>query len=488
MDIRMAVTATALLLGFLLTLGLAVFHRSCSKSRKLLPPGSLGWPVVGEALQFLALSKADRSRDFFEERIQKYGGDIFKTSLFGHPTAVLYSPAGNRFLFSNENKLVQNSWPDSLARLFGNSLLSKVGDDAKVIRKMLLNFLRPEALQKFVSRVDSIVNHHLRTHWFGNPQIKAFPLLKRCLFSVACSLFLSLEEETQQAELYHHFIDLLNGMLRLPFDFPGTLYRKARIGSNHIRRMLQTVIDRRRKDLASGAVSEEQDLLSFLLCNADERGNRLADDDIKDNIMLLLMAGHDTSVITVTLLIKYLALNPACYHQVLQEQLQISQEIEGREEQVMRWDDLKKMKYSWSAAQETLRLHPPAGGTWRKAIVDISYGGFTIPKGWKLFWTTNSTHRKEEYFKDPHIFEPSRFEGDGPSAYTFVPFGGGPRMCPGNEFARMVILVLVHNIVNNFEWQLIDPAEKVSVDPMPTPSNGLPIKLQPRSAPEAHLS
>uniref|UniRef100_A0A0C9QRL6 TSA: Wollemia nobilis Ref_Wollemi_Transcript_12629_1958 transcribed RNA sequence n=1 Tax=Wollemia nobilis TaxID=56998 RepID=A0A0C9QRL6_9CONI len=384
MDIMTVVTATALVLGFLLSLGFAVFQRSCSKSRKLLPPGSFGWPVVGETLQFLALSKANRSRDFFEHRIQKYGGDIFKTSFFGHPTAVFYSPAGNRLLFSNENKLVQNSWPDSLARLFGNSLISKVGDDAKVLRKMLLTFLKPEALQKFVGRVHSVVNHHLRSHWIGNPQIKAFPLLKRCLFSVACNLFLSLEKETQQAELYHHFISLLNGMLQLPLDFPGTLYRKARIGSYHIRRILQAVIDRRRKDLASGSVSEEQDLLSFLLCNADERGNRLPDDDIKDNIMLLLMAGHDTSVVTVTLLLKYLALNPDCYHEVLQEQLQISKEIEGREEQVVRWDDLQKMKYSWRAAQETLRLHPPAGGTWRKAIVDISYSGFTIPKGWKV--------------------------------------------------------------------------------------------------------
>ncbi|XP_057830082.1 cytochrome P450 716B2 [Cryptomeria japonica] len=111
-----------------------------------------------------------------------------------------------------------------------------------------------------------------------------------------------MDEGPQQSDLYHHFIDLLNGMFQIPLNFPGTLYRRARIESTHIRGILQSVIEKKRKDLASGSASPQQDLLSFLLCNADGSGNALSDDEIKDNIMLLLMAGHDTSVVTVTLL------------------------------------------------------------------------------------------------------------------------------------------------------------------------------------------
>jgi cytochrome P450 len=96
-----------------------------------------------------------------------------------------------------------------------------------------------------------------------------------------------------------------------------------------------------------------------------------------------------------------------------------------------------------------------------------------------MHWTVNSTHQKSEYFSNPEKFDPSRFEGEGPPPYTFVPFGGGPRMCPGNEFARMEILVFLHNIVKNFKWNLVNPGEKVIVDPMPAPVNGLPIKLVP---------
>ncbi|XP_059077288.1 cytochrome P450 716B2 isoform X1 [Cryptomeria japonica] len=286
-----------------------------------------------------------------------------------------------------------------------------------------------------------------------------------------------MDEGPQQSDLYRHFIDLLNGMLQIPLDFPGTLYRKARIGSNQIRGILQTVIDKRRVDLASGSASPQQDLLSFLLCNNDGSGNALRDDEIKDNIMLLLMAGHDTSVVTVTLILRYLALNPDCYQKVLQEQMEIKREKEGTQVGVLQWDDLQKMKYTWRAVQETLRLYPPAGGTWRKAIVDISFAGFSIPTGWKLFWTTRSTHKNAEYFEDPENFDPSRFEENGTVPYTFVPFGGGPQMCPGNEFARMVILVFIHSIVKNVKWDLVNVNEKIIANPIPTLANGLPIRL-----------
>jgi len=98
-----------------------------------------------------------------------------------------------------------------------------------------------------------------------------------------------------------------------------------------------------------------------------------------------------------------------------------------------------------------------------------------------MYWTVNSTHRKSEYFINPENFDPSRFEGAGPHPYTFVPFGGGPRMCPGIEFARMEILVFIHYAVKNFKWTLVDPREKMTMDPMTAPVNGLPIKLFPVS-------
>ncbi|GLJ24767.1 hypothetical protein SUGI_0473360 [Cryptomeria japonica] len=138
----MDMIAVTTAIGFVLFL-LILLRKPSSISN--LPPGSFGLPLLGETIPFLASLRANAFQEFFEQRIKLYRGDIFKTHVLGSPTAIFYSPEGNRFLFSNENKLVQSTWPSSVTRLFGKSLISKVGDEAKDVRKLLLTFLKPEA-------------------------------------------------------------------------------------------------------------------------------------------------------------------------------------------------------------------------------------------------------------------------------------------------------------------------------------------------------
>ncbi|KAL1364896.1 hypothetical protein AAHE18_03G249900 [Arachis hypogaea] len=104
----------------------------------------------------------------------KYDSRVFKTSFLGEPMAVFCSPAGNKFLFTNENKDVQGWIPSSVAKLLRSSVVNKVGEDAKMARKLLLSFLSAEALRNFVPKMDTIAQLHINTHWQGKEQVVVY--------------------------------------------------------------------------------------------------------------------------------------------------------------------------------------------------------------------------------------------------------------------------------------------------------------------------
>ncbi|GLJ43486.1 hypothetical protein SUGI_0904190 [Cryptomeria japonica] len=275
----------------------------------------------------------------------------------------------------------------------------------------------------------------------------------------------------------------LAGSLALPLDFLGTRFRRALEACSIINQIISSLIEKRRIELSSGKASRNYDLLSVLITFKDERGNPLTDKEILDNFTILFHGSFETTVSEITVLFKLLSSNPDCYEQIVQEQMRIMLNIKDGEE--ISWNDLKDMKYTWQAVQETLRMNPPIFGTFREAIVDIDCKGYTIPKGWEILWTVYSTHMNEDYFTELRKFWPSRFQEEGMhlAPYTFLPFAAGRRVCPGWEFAKMEILLFVHHFVKTFKfYSAIDPYEKIMTNPIiALPANGFPIKLFPRT-------
>ncbi|KAK7247268.1 hypothetical protein RIF29_42148 [Crotalaria pallida] len=442
-----------------------------------LPPGRLGWPIIGETFEFLREMAECNTVRFIQTRMVKYDSRVFMTSLVGDPTMVFCGPSGNKFLFSNENKNVQVGWPTSVRKLLRSSLVSKVGDEAKITRKLLMSFLNPEALRNYLPKMDSIAQHHLNTHWEGKEQVVVFSLLNIYTFDLACSLFLSIEDSIQLSRLSTHFGEFLKGIVGFPINLPGTRFHRAMKAANAIREETKMIIKKRKVELKEKRVSPTQDLLSHLLVTPDTSGRFMTKMEIIDNILLLLFAGHDTSKSVLSSVMKYLAELPEVYELVLKEQLEISKGKEAG--QLLEWEDVQKMKYSWNVASEVMRLSPAVTGTYREAIKDFTYADYNIPKGWRLHWNTGSSHMDPTLFPNPETFDASRFEGAGPTPFSYVPFGGGPRMCIGQEFARLEILVFMHNVVKRFKWDLVNPREKFKYDPMLEPEKGLPIQLQP---------
>lgn len=147
-----------------------------------LPPGSFGWPFVGETLDYLSNVKNGSLVKFLTQRRSKYSSNIFSTSLIGHPMVILSGAKGNKFLFSNENKLVQVWWPSSIDRIFPKTHKKANHEDFASTRKLLSAPLRSESLQRFVGVADDILRRHLQTDW-NRPQIKVLPAVRKCIYS-----------------------------------------------------------------------------------------------------------------------------------------------------------------------------------------------------------------------------------------------------------------------------------------------------------------
>ncbi|KAH9314721.1 hypothetical protein KI387_023348, partial [Taxus chinensis] len=206
---------------------LVLFFRYKHKSSVKLPPGKLGFPLIGETIPFLQSLRSDTPQKFIDEKVKKFG-PVFKTSLVGHPTVVFCGPAGNRLILSNENKLVHIAWPNSFMKVIGqDSLLSKTGEEHRIVRSALSNFLRPQALQIYMAKMSTEIQSHINEKWKGKDEVKMLPLVSDLVLSIATSLFFGINDEHQR-EVIHNLLDIISvGQVAVPLDIPGTRYRKA---------------------------------------------------------------------------------------------------------------------------------------------------------------------------------------------------------------------------------------------------------------------
>ncbi|CAL1402669.1 unnamed protein product [Linum trigynum] len=464
-----------LLLAIAITL-LFSLNRFLSPGPKNLPPGSLGWPVIGETLQFLF----GTPEKFISHRMKKHSPQIFKTNILGENTVVLCGPAGHKFLFSNEQTIFTVFRPHSIQKLFREpKARTVIQPNSAGVTKLMRSpgFLKPEALVRYVGKMDSFTQNHIRAYWEGRELVHAFPLAKSLTLSLACSFFLGTDDPTRIARLVGNFDDVAVGLHSFPLNFPGTVFRRSMTASGVIRGELIAIIREKKAAIAGGAPL--LDILSHLIVATDpSSGNHMAESEIAGKVMGLLVAGYSTVATAITFFLKYVGERSDIYAKVLAEH----REISGRKKagEMLEWDDFQGMKYSWNVVQEVMRLTPPLQGAFREALTEFSYGGYTVPKGWKVYWTVSTANMDPDYFPDPERFDPSRHEVDNnkTAAFAFVPFGGGPRMCAGKEYARLAILTFVHNVVTRFKWEAVVAGEKVVGDLMPTPQLGLPLRLQ----------
>ncbi|XP_052161394.1 cytochrome P450 716B1-like isoform X1 [Oryza glaberrima] len=443
------------------------------------PPGSLGFPLIGQSISLLRALRSNTDYQWYQDRIKKYG-PVSKMSVFGSPTVLMAGPASNHFVFSNQDLIFTQT--KAINVLIGHSIMTLSGDELKQVRSALQGYLSPEMVTKYVWKMDEEVRRHIDLNWVGHKTIKVAPLAKRLTFNIISSVMFGQGAAPFREALAIDFEKVVRAALSIPVNIPFTKFNKGLSASRRIRKLLRQIAHEREAAFQQGYCSSADDFFTYMLALHSEGKHSLTVEDIVDNAILLLIAGYETSSVLITFLIRQLANEPDILGKITDEQEEIARNKGPNKP--LTWNDVSRMKYTWKVAMETLRTVPALLGSFRTATKDIEYRGYHIPKGSQIFTAQIVTHLDANFFDEPSKFDPSRFDNlSSIPPYCFVPFGGGPRMCPGNEFARTETSVAMHYLVRQFRWKLCCKEEGYRKDATPMPVLGLPIELETRSAP-----
>jgi cytochrome P450 len=227
------------------------------------------------------------------------------------------------------------------------------------------------------------------------------------------------------------------------------------------------------------AAVKPDDLLTLLLAAQDEEtGIGMSDQQLRDETMTLLSAGHETTGAALAWTWYLLGRHPEIQEEVFAE---VGGHLRGRSPNA---DDLPHLPLTRAVFEETMRLYPPAWGIPRQAIADDEIHGFAIRRGAIISLPQYLTHRHPDFWPEPEKFQPDRFLGkqsEGRPKYAYYPFGAGPRICIGNTFALMEATVALATIAQHFRIELV-PGQTVLPDPTFTlrPKGAVNVMMWPR--------
>jgi cytochrome P450 len=204
----------------------------------------------------------------------------------------------------------------------------------------------------------------------------------------------------------------------------------------------------------------------------------MSEQQIRDEAVTLLLAGHETTALTLSWTCYLLGQHPEIDRQVAAE---VQEVLAGRAARV---GDLKRLRFTDQVVTEAMRLYPPAWTIGREALLDCEIGGYPVAKGTTIYMSPWVVHRDEQFFANPLEFRPERWSGDLAHQlprFAYMPFGGGPRICIGNRFAMMEAVLILATIVQRFR---LDWVGERPVEPMPSitlrPKGGVWVKPQGR--------
>lgn len=420
----------------------------------------------------------DNPLQILGERIEKYG-DIFAMQTPGRRAVIISNPDYVQYvLMENSRNYRKGMAYDQLRFLLGNGLLTSEGEEWKHNRKLIQPAFHKKRLENFLSMMEqesiellNDLNGKTEYRDLSQPITKlALEVISKAMFSTGVEAQARFVGE-QITTFNEEFVKRISNPLKFPLWVPTPANRKRQKGLDLLNRVVLEIIANKR---ASKEVSD--DLLTMLIETRDEEsGSGLSEQQLRDEVMTIFIAGNETSANALLWMIWLLHSNPK-EEALLRKELQ---EVCPGEEP-MTLEQLGKLQRLRMIIDESLRLYPPAWMVGRRPYTDDQIGKYTVTKDTNVLVPIYHMHRHPKYWDKPDEFIPERFAPGtkAPNRFQYLPFGAGPRLCIGNHFAIMEMSVVLASIYRNHRIEL-QPGYVAEPHALVTlrPKNGLPGRL-----------
>jgi cytochrome P450 len=433
-------------------------RRGTSLAMEVMPiPRSPRLPLIGNILHYV-----HDPLGYLEKTTRL--GDLVKMRFFGKDVWVVSDPVLiDQVLVKNAASFHKDRFMRQLKRVLGEGLLSSEGDFWKRQRRLI----QPAFHRDRIAAYASIMTDHTTRALAGWKDGDAFDLHHAMMqvtadIVTACLFGTSVGDVAEVAKCLDTVMERFANPLFLAAPaltkLPLPVNRRFEEVAPRLDGIVRAFIEKRR---SLGTSPDHHDLLAMLLEARDEDGSSMSDQQIKDEVLILFLAGHETTALSLSWTLYELSLHPAVERRLHDE---LARVLGGR---VPTYEDLPKLEYTAQVVSEGLRLHPPAWSIGRESHTPFELGGHHFDAGswvWVLPWTM---HRDARWFPEPLAFRPERW-ADGFAKklpkFAYLPFGGGPRVCIGNQFALMETALLLATIAQKF-WLRVEPGARVVPDP-----------------------
>jgi cytochrome P450 len=417
-------------------------------------------------------------------------GPVFSLRVFHGLVVFMLGPAANHYITVSHasNFIWRESHFRDLTALIGDGLLTTDGEFHRRSRLIMLPAFHRERIASAVGVMQEESERALQ-HFEIGERIDLYFWTRRLALRIAMRALFGLDPDGQRARAIDAASLFEEALSFYSTPYPARLLRGPRTpwsrlvnASRRLNRMIYAEIKERR---ASGRRGE--DIMSLLLDATDEQGAALSDGQIRDEVMTLLFAGHDTTTSTVAFLFYELARSPTASEMLLVEQDEVLGDCAPAARNLT-GESLPELEM---AIEETLRMYPPAWIGPRRSIASFEFHGVRVPGDAYVNYSSWASHHLPEVFPEPERFLPQRFAPESRAALpkgAYIPFGGGSRTCIGMRFGQLEIRTIATAILRRFRLEL--PADfELSIRQMPTisPRDGLPMIIASRSAGTHHF-